>query len=104
MLFLCMERKEERIFCLFVYIIYLYNNIYIYNNIIIFIYGEKEKNFLLVFVCLCGFIFVCMYICLPVFIIACYACFIGVIWRYVLNYKHCIYLCVCFIFIFTLFN
>ena len=56
-------------------------------------YGEKKKKefFACLFYCLCGFIIVCMYICLPVFIIVCYACFIVVIWRYVLNCKHCFY-------------
>ena len=67
-------------------------------------YREKEKNFCLFFVCLCGFIIVCVYICLPVFIIVCYACFIAVIWCYVLNCKHCIYFCLCLVFVFTLFN
>lgn len=57
-------------------------------------YGEEKKKefFACLFYYLCGFIIVC------------YACFIAVIWCYVLNCKHCIYLCVCFIFIFTLFN
>lgn len=66
--------------------------------------GKRRKNFLLVFVCLCGFVFVCMYICLPVFIIACYACFIAVIWRYILNCNHCIYFRLRTVFVFTLFN
>ena len=66
---------------------------------------EKTKRIFCLFVLLSVWVYLCLHvICLPVFIIVCYACFIAVIWCYVSNCKHYIYLRVCFMFVFTLFN